>query len=101
MPTVFNPRALRTGAFFAGHIDARLVSANTEVLDMGTGSGVCAVFAAKHARRVVAVDLNRAAVRCTRVNALLNHVEDRIDAREGDLFAPTPAERFDLILFNP
>jgi HemK-related putative methylase len=100
-PSVFNPRVPRTGAFLASLIDSSLVGRDSEVLDMGSGSGVCAVFAAKHARRVVAVDINPAAVRCTRINAYLNGVEDEIDARHGDLFAPVAAERFDLILFNP
>jgi HemK-related putative methylase len=100
-PSVFNPRLLRTGAYFAAHIDARVVTAGAEVLDMGTGSGVCAVFAARFARRVVAVDINSAAVRCAALNALLNHSEQRIEVRHGDLFAPVANERFDLILFNP
>jgi release factor glutamine methyltransferase len=47
------------------------------------------------------VDINPAAVRCTEINALLNHLEHKIDARHGDLFAAVPGERFDLILFNP
>ena len=55
---------------------------------MGTGSGVCAVFAARHARRVVAVDINPAAVRCAGINALLNDLEHKIEVRHGDLFAP-------------
>ena len=53
------------------------------------------------ARRVVAVDINLAAVRCTAINAMLNGVEHRLDVRHGDLFAPVAGERFDLILFNP
>jgi release factor glutamine methyltransferase len=100
-PSVFNPKVPRTGDFFASQIDSTLVHCDWDVLDMGTGSGVCAVFAAPHARRVVAVDINTAAVRCARINALLNHVEHKIDVRHGDLFAPVPEERFDLILFNP
>jgi HemK-related putative methylase len=100
-PSVFNPKVPRTGRFFASHIDTRLVSAETEVLDMGTGSGVCAVFAARHARRVVAVDINLAAVRCAWINTLLNNLEHKIEVRHGDLFAPVRGERFDLILFNP
>ena len=68
---------------------------------MGTGCGVCALFAARHARRVVAVDISAAAVRCTRLNAALNHLEDRVDVRHGDLFEPLAGERFDLVLFNP
>ena len=68
---------------------------------MGTGSGVCAIFAARHARRVVAVDINPAAVRCADINAHLNQLEQRIELRHGDLFAPVRGERFDLIVFNP
>ena len=85
-PSVFNPKVPRTGEFLAGQIDSRLVPRDCEVLDMGTGSGICAVFAARHARRVVAVDINAAAVRCAGINALLNHVEHKIDLRHGDLF---------------
>ncbi|MGH8324134.1 MAG: methyltransferase, partial [Steroidobacteraceae bacterium] len=101
MPSVFNPKVPRTGEFLAAQIDARLVGPEAEVLDMGTGSGDCAVFAARHAQRVVAVDINPEAVRCAGINALLNHLEHKIDVRHGDLFAPVPAERFDIVLFNP
>jgi HemK-related putative methylase len=100
-PGVANPKLLRTGAFFAEQIDARPLAPGAAVLDMGTGSGVCALAAARRARRVVAVDLSPAAVHCARLNALLNRLEERIDVREGDLFAPVAGERFDLVLFNP
>lgn len=100
-PSVFNPKVPRTGAFLAALLDARMVRADAEVLDMGTGSGVCAVLAAKHARRVVGVDINPAAVRCAGINVLLNHVDHRVELRHGDLFGPVAGERFDLILFNP
>jgi release factor glutamine methyltransferase len=68
---------------------------------MGTGSGVGAVAAARLGAGVVAVDINPHAVRCARINALLNHVEDRVEVRQGDLFAAVAGERFDLVLFNP
>lgn len=100
-PSVFNPKVPRTGEFLASHIHSNLVEREWDVLDMGTGSGVCAVFAAYHARRVVAVDINPAAVRCAGINALLNHLEHKIEVRNGDLFAPLQGERFDLVLFNP
>jgi HemK-related putative methylase len=100
-PSVLNPKSTRTGAFFASRIDAQLVSREARVLDMGTGSGVCAVFAARYAERVVAVDINAAAVRCAGINARLNQLEHKIDVRHGDLFEPVAAERFDLIMFNP
>lgn len=101
LPTVFNPCALRTGRFFADQVQHLDLGGHVRVLDLGTGSGICAVSAAKRAAHVVAVDLNPAAVRCARINALLNHLEDRIDARHGDLFEPVGDECFDVILFNP
>jgi release factor glutamine methyltransferase len=101
IPSVFNPKVPRTGEFLASQIDARLARQDSAVLDMGTGSGVCAIFAARLARRVVAVDINEAAVRCADINARLNHLEHKIDLRQGDLFAPVQGEKFDLILFNP
>jgi release factor glutamine methyltransferase len=101
IPGVANPNLLRTGAFFAAQIAACALAPDAAVLDMGTGSGVCALAAARRARRVVAVDVSPAAVRCARLNALLNDLDDRVDVREGDLFAPLARERFDLVLFNP
>jgi release factor glutamine methyltransferase len=100
-PTVFNPKVPRTGAFLAAQIDSQLVPGDSEVLDMGTGSGVCAIVAAQHARHVVAVDINPSAVRCAGINARLNHLEHKIDILQGDLFEPVRERRFDLVLFNP
>ncbi len=101
LPGVFNPKLLRTGEVLARTLDARVIPEGSTVLDMGTGSGIGAVFAAQWAGRVVAVDVNPAAVRCARINALLNGVEDRVEVVEGDLFAPVEGRRFDLVLFNP
>jgi HemK-related putative methylase len=101
LPGVFNPKLFWTGEFLARTLGPHLVPAGSEVLDMGTGSGIGLVAAARWARRVVGVDINPVAVRCARINALLNEVDHRVDAREGDLFEAVPDERFDLVLFNP
>lgn len=101
LPDVFNPNAFFTGAFFAGCLDQSLIPPGCRVLDMGTGTGVGAVIAAEWADRVVAVDINPAAVRCARLNALLNEVEGRVEVLQGDLFEPVEKRRFDVILFNP
>jgi HemK-related putative methylase len=100
-PGVLNPRLMRSGDFFASRLHGNLLPREAEVLDMGTGSGVCAVAAARRARHVVAVDINPAAVRCARINTLLNHCEDCVDVIQGDLFAPLAGRRFDVVLFNP
>jgi ribosomal protein L11 methyltransferase len=47
-----------------------------DVLDYGCGSGILAIGAAKHgARKVIAVDIDEAAVQSTRENAMANNVE--------------------------
>lgn len=101
VPTVSNPRLLRTGVFFAEFIDSLPIGTDTCVLDLGTGSGICALVAARRAARVMAVDINPAAVRCLQANALMNALQEKVDARHGDLFSPVHGERFDLVFFNP
>ncbi len=101
LPQVFNPRLLRSGELFAARLDQTTIPAGCRVLDLGTGSGIGAITAARWAREVVAVDINPVAVRCAGANVLLNHVEDQVTVREGDLFEPVNVERFDRILFNP
>lgn len=101
LPGVLNPKIMRTGAFFATQLQSNLVEPGSEVLDMGTGSGVCAIAAARYARRVVAVDINPVAVRCAQINALINTLENKIEVAHGDLFAPVKGRRFDIVLFNP
>ena len=101
LPGVFNPALFRTGEFMAQSLGSHLIPPGSTVLDLGTGSGVGSVFAAKWALRVVAVDINQVAVRCARINAHLNKVEDRVEVSQGDLFDHLLEERFDVVLFNP
>jgi HemK-related putative methylase len=104
LPEVFNPVVFRTGTLLGQTVADSpwaVPQAGSRALDLGTGSGVGSVFAARRGYRVVAVDLNPAAVRCVRLNALLNGIEERVEARQGDLFGPVTGEVFDLILFNP
>lgn len=64
------------------------------IADVGTGSGVIAVCAAKHAPgcRVVAIDSSPAALKVAGENVRRHQVEDRIELVEGDLLAALPAE---------
>jgi release factor glutamine methyltransferase len=101
LPAVFNPKLLHSGEFLARSLDDRLIPPGAAVLDLGTGTGIGAIAAAHWARRVVAVDINPAATRCARINALLNRCDDRVAVRDGDLFAAVGDERFDVVLFNP
>jgi release factor glutamine methyltransferase len=100
LPDVFNPKLLRSGAFLVSQLQRPdLLRPGSRVLDLGSGSGACGLAAARRGCHVVAVDINPSAVRCTRVNALLNNLD--LDVRHGDLFAPVDDERFDVVLFNP
>jgi release factor glutamine methyltransferase len=71
------------------------------VLDLGTGSGILAVLAAKKAVTVVAVDVNPYAVRCAKANAALNRVEGKLSFIQANLFSALDVQaKFDVILFN-
>ena len=69
-------------------------------LDVGTGCGLQALETARHAPRVVAADVNPRALELTRLNAVLNGLEN-VETREGSLFDPVEGERFDLVVCNP
>jgi SAM-dependent methyltransferase len=68
-------------------------------LDLGTGGGIQAVLAARHAREVIATDVNPRALLYTRINAALNDLSN-IECRQGSLFEPVQGETFDLITCN-
>jgi methylase of polypeptide subunit release factors len=68
-------------------------------LDVGTGNGVHALLAARHARSVVATDVNPRALAFTEINAALNGIRN-VECVRGSLFEPVAGERFDLITCN-
>jgi methylase of polypeptide subunit release factors len=69
-------------------------------LDLGTGCGIQALHAARHAERVIATDISPRALAIAAFNAELNGVTN-IEFREGSLFDPVAEERFDHIVSNP
>lgn len=73
------------------------VGPGTDVLDLGTGSGVLAVCAARLGAQVTAVDVSRRAVLCARVNAAL--AGHRVTVHRRDLSPPGRA--FDVVVSNP
>jgi methylase of polypeptide subunit release factors len=69
-------------------------------LDLGTGSGIQALHASRHATRVTATDLNPRALHFARLTLALSGARDA-DLRLGSLFEPVGDERYDLIVSNP
>ncbi len=79
-------------------------NAPLEIADVGTGSGVLAVCAAKYVptSHVTATDISPAALAVAQRNAERHGVAERIVFRESDLLSSEPAEsRFDVIVSNP
>jgi ribosomal protein L11 methyltransferase len=74
------------------------------ILDMGAGSGILAIAAAKlWFCRVLAVDIEEESVIVSARHAAMNGVSDRIDCVQGDGFAPPSVSEkkpFDLVLAN-
>lgn len=69
------------------------------VLDVGCGSGLLALVAARYgASRVVAVDIDTAAVEATLANALVNGLDDRVEVSTTPVGLLT--DRFELIAAN-
>jgi hypothetical protein len=69
-------------------------------LDMGSGSGIQAILASRHAERVVATDFNTRALDFALLNAWLNGVGN-VEVRAGSYFEPVEGSRFDLVVTNP
>ena len=69
-------------------------------LDLGTGCGIQAMHAARHAGHVVATDISARALELAALNAELNGIAN-IEFRLGSLYDPVAGERFDHIISNP
>ena len=87
---------LRESLYFVGHMK---VPKGGLVLDMCTGSGIIALFAAKKAGKTIGTDINPRAL--ARFNTRINDVDKNIEFRQGDMFKPVQGMLFDLIAANP
>ena len=101
-PTVFHPRHFLTSEYFARFI-SRLDLSGKRIADVGTGSGILALAAARAgAASVVAVDINPNAVQSAAENARVNGFGDRVAAVCSNLLSALPARPlFDVIISNP
>lgn len=102
-PTVLPAAAFRAGPLLARAVVSALPRGADRVgrvLDVGTGSGIVGLAAARAGASVIALDINPAAVRAVQVNAMLNRVS--VEVLESDLFsALLSGSSFDVIAFNP
>ena len=101
-PTVFHPKVFLTSKFFADFL-LKLDLRGRTAVEIGTGSGILALCAAKAgAASVLALDINPAAVKSAAANAKANGLETQVRAALSDLFSSVPAEeKFDVIIASP
>jgi ribosomal protein L11 methyltransferase len=73
-----------------------------QILDVGTGSGVLAIAAAKlGSEKIVAFDIDPVAVKTAKQNSEINNVSSQITCFSGDIFALRPGQtQVDFILAN-
>lgn len=97
-PGVFHPGLFLSTRFLLRHLRELPLGGHT-VLDLGTGSGMLAIFAAKRGALVTATDISSLAIAATQANALANRVQ--VEVVQSDLFARLPIQAFDYIVINP
>lgn len=97
-PGVFHPGLFISTKMLLNFIDA-LILDNKAFLELGAGSGVISVLAAKKGARVFASDISKIAVENIRLNANINDV--KINTLESNLFQNIPRMNFDYIVINP
>ncbi|GAB3877190.1 methyltransferase [Kibdelosporangium lantanae] len=69
------------------------------VLDLGTGSGVQALHASRHAGAITATDLSARALALASATFAINNLS--VETRQGSWFDPVAGRRFDQVVCNP
>lgn len=78
----------------------KIVKEDTTVLDVGCGSGILGIASLLlGGKSAVGVDIDPMAVKTARENAVLNNVEDRFTAIEGN-FTEKVSGKFDIVVAN-
>lgn len=97
-PAVFHP-----GFFFSTRLLLRYIAKlplnNQSFLELGAGSGLIAMYAAREGAQVTASDINPMAVHSIEMNSRSNRIH--LNIIESDLFANISLQRFDIIAINP
>ena len=97
-PGVFHPGVFFSTPVFLSFLQDVDFQEKT-VLDVGTGSGILALFTAGRGGLVTAIDINPEAVETARKNAGANGLDVRVI--QSDLFEQLPLQPFDFVLINP
>lgn len=98
LPGVFHPRFFFSTKIFLAFLKTVNLD-RLNLLEMGTGSGLISLFAAKRGAKVTACDISETAVKNAKYNADINHIE--MDIYHSDMFDKIPLQVFDVIAVAP
>lgn len=97
-PAVFHP-----GFFFSTRLLLRYIAKHPlkgkSFLELGAGSGLIAMYAAREGAQVTASDINQVAVHSLEMNSSSNRIP--LTVIHSDLFKNIPKQQFDIIAINP
>jgi len=97
-PDVFHP-----GFFFSTQLLLQYINGQPlkgkDFLELGCGSGLISIAAAKKGAKVMASDINPTAIDFLQRNAAMNNVD--LNILQSDLFQSIPRQSFDLVAINP
>ena len=79
--------------------DNLMIEKNQSVLEIGTGSGIVAMYASRLTDNITVTDINFDACQLAEKNFKANGIEN-IEILFGNLFEPVKNRKFDVILFN-
>ena len=100
---VVHPGVFHPGLFFSTKLLLDFVEKldlnDKSFLELGAGSGIISLLAAKKNAIVYASDINKAAIKNIRENSQLNNSE--INIIQSDLFDEIKQQVFDFIIINP
>jgi release factor glutamine methyltransferase len=97
-PKVFHPGFFSSTKLLLRYITKANLK-NKTLLELGAGSGLLSVYAARKGASVVASDISSVATQCINANAEDNKV--KIRTIHSNLFDNIPQQKFDFILINP
>jgi release factor glutamine methyltransferase len=97
-PGVFHPGFFFSTKLFLEFLKDKELKGKS-LLEIGAGSGLISLYAAKQGATVTAIDISNTAVENIRSNAALNGLE--LDIQYSDIFMNVAPQVFDVIIINP
>jgi release factor glutamine methyltransferase len=97
-PQVFHPGFFSSTKLLLNYVASQPLK-QYSLLELGAGSGLISMYAARYGAQVTASDINSVAIRYLHQNTSLNKLS--IHIVHSDLFDDIPVQTFDYIIINP